>query len=429
MHRSTTTSSLRRFVTFGVGFQLAFLAAAFACPLIWTREGGNSGYSADTAAAHVGTGYDEMAAQRYSEAIREFQAALSVDPKLVRVRYQLAVCYYAVRKTRESRQEFDRLLAETGQDASVIYYLGRLDLDEGNLDSAIRRFQSLAVRPPFSDTAYYLGTAYLRKGDLDAAERWLTQAARMMPRDFRVHDHLARVYQKKGRAKEAEKEYTLSSDLRRTTDDASRQAVNCSLALDSQPLAEAHATCQLLFDPNDPDKLATLGLLYGQHGDYAEALEPLTLASRLDPESSEFQHDLGLTYFRLKRYADARGPLERATALRPDFFGSNAVLGATLYMLEEDEEAYRVLQHAYQLNPQDLDTANLFYETALHLAKDRYVKRRYPECLGYLQKATELQPDDAETHQRLHEVYKILGQNMKAEREEEILDRLGASRH
>ena len=149
-------------------------------------------------------------------------------------------------------------------------------------------------------------------------------------------------------------------------DKPSRAAID----LDTRPLGGAcRATCQILFDANDPDKLATLGLLYGQHGDYADAVAPLSLAAKLDPESSEFEHDLGLTYFRLKRYADARVPLERATALRPDFFGSNALLGATLYMLEMDEAAYRVLDHAHQINPQDDDTATLLYKTAAALGQ------------------------------------------------------------
>src|SRR5215472_4689267 len=100
-----------------------------------------------------------------------------------------------------------------------------------------------------------------------------------------------------------------------------------------------HTACQRLFVPDDPDKLTTLGILYGKHGAYAEAIAPLERAARLDPESAEVQHDLGLTYFRLKQYQQARGPLEKAVELRPDFFGSNALLGATLYALKEDEAA------------------------------------------------------------------------------------------
>jgi tetratricopeptide (TPR) repeat protein len=408
------------------GFHLACLAVASAHPFFAPGEGNHFGSSTDEAAAYAGKGYDNMAKQRYNEAVHEFQAALSLDPKLVQVRYQLAVCYFALRQSKESRQEFDRLLVEAGPDPSVIYYLGRLDLEEGSLESATRRLQSIAAHPPFSDTAYYLGSAYLRKGDLALAEQWLKEAAKQTPWDFRVHDHLARVYQKAGRGEEAEKEHALSADLMRNKEDASRQAVSCSRGLDTRPLAEARATCQVLFDRNDPHKLVTLGMLYGQHGDYADAVEPLLLAAKLDPDSSVIEHNLGLTYFRLKRYTEARVPLERATALRPDFFGSNALLGATLYALGEHEAAYRVLEHAHQLNPQDGDTATLLYKTALLLAENSYAKRQNAECLDYLRKAAELRPDDAETHRRLADVYAILGQRDQAQQEKRLADRLAA---
>ena len=49
------------------------------------------------------------------------------------------------------------------------------------------------------------------------------------------------------------------------------QAVNCSFDLENKRLDQARLTCQKLFSPDDPDKLTTLGMLYGQHGDYAHA--------------------------------------------------------------------------------------------------------------------------------------------------------------
>jgi hypothetical protein len=41
----------------------------------------------------------------------------------------------------------------------MIYYLGRLDLNEKNLDAAIRQLLQVAAHPPFPDTANYLGPA------------------------------------------------------------------------------------------------------------------------------------------------------------------------------------------------------------------------------------------------------------------------------
>ena len=385
----------------GLGSDVAVWGAA--------AYGGQRAEAGETAAAHVGRGYDLVKDERYSEAAKEFQEALELEPGLVRARYQLAVCWFALGKTQESRAEFERLQKETGNDPRVVYYLARLDLRAGNFDLTIGRLARLMAAPPFPDTAYYLGSAYLEKGDFSRAEKWLRAAAEADARDYRVPDHLARVYLRTGRKAEAEKQFELSARLRQRYDEASRQAVLCNQLLETQPWNEAQPACQQLFVSNDADKLTTLGMLYGQHLHYAEAVQPLLAASRLDPDSSEIQHDLGLTYFRLQRYPEARAALEKAVALRPDFFGSAALLGATLYTLGEDEAAYRLLDHAHALNPQDRDTSNLLFKEALILANREEGRKKYDSALAFLQTAAQLRPDDAQVQARLAAVSKQLG--------------------
>jgi tetratricopeptide (TPR) repeat protein len=380
----------------------AFLAFALTLSVLMGKA--QERPSADTAEAHLGKGYEAEKDQRYEVAAKEFQAALALNPRLVRARYQLGVCWFAQGKTQEARQEFERLQKESGGDATVAYQLARLDLRDGNVDAAIKRLVRLVNDPPFPDTPYYLGTAYLQKGQVAAAEKWLQVAARADPRDFRIPEHLARVYQREGRKTEAEKQFALSTQLREGYDQASQQALACSRLLETKPLEEAKPSCEQLFDPHDPDRLTTLGLLYGQHGHYEEAVKPLQEACRLDPESFEINHDLGLSYFRLRRYGEARPPLEKAVALRPDFFGSNALLGATLYALGEDKAAYEVLGHAHALNPEDRDTTELLFKEALILSSKEEAQKQYNSALAYLRTAAQLQPQDREVQRRISEM-------------------------
>lgn len=85
----------------------------------------------ETAEAHVGRGYELVKDDRYQEAAKEFQAALALQPGLIRARYQLAVCLFALGKTQEAREEFDRLQKEPGGEPNGRYYLARLDLRGG----------------------------------------------------------------------------------------------------------------------------------------------------------------------------------------------------------------------------------------------------------------------------------------------------------
>lgn len=378
----------------------------------------------DAASAHVGEGYEDVAQERYAEAVTEFRAALAIDPHLFRVRYQLAVCYFALSRRREARKEFAQLQKEAGANREVSYYLGRIDLVERDFDSAIRRLLSVAANPPFPDTSYYLGSAYLGKAELGPAEKWLSKAQDLDKRDYRIADHLARVYQHEGRLQDAEKEYAHSAELREDYNQSAEQAVNCGRKLDTVALEQARLTCQKLYSPDDADKLTTLGMLYGQHGDYGQAIEPLARAAQLDPDSFETQHNLGLTYFRLKRYPEARAPLLRAVELRPEFFGSNALLGATLYALGEDQMAYSALDRAHQLNPADAGTSDLLFQTATLLARNEYEKGQYAGSLRYLRKTAELRPADASVHRRLAEIYGLLKQRSEADFETREAERL-----
>jgi tetratricopeptide (TPR) repeat protein len=387
----------------------------------------NAGKSVtETAEFHLGRGHDALKYNRYQEAVTEFRAALAHDPTLVvRARFPLAVALFSVQEREQARQEFEKIRAQTGDDPNIAYYLGRLDMMEGNLDSAIKNLTLAATNPPFPDTAYYLGYAYLKKGDTAAAEKWLRKAAELSPQDFRVQERLGLLYRAMGRKEEEEKAFALSTELHKGDVEATQVALECSQALDARPRDEARAVCDKLDDPHDLSKLVTLGTIYGQHGKYEEALEPFRQAARLDPESYEMQYNLGLTLFRLKRYGEARAPLEKAAQLRPDMFEMNAPLGAALFMLGDDVAAYPVLSRAHQLAPENADMIELLFKTAVSLAAQNVKRKEYATALPYMLKAAELQPADAEVHRRLAELYSLTGDEAKAARERDQAQRLG----
>jgi len=369
------------------------------------------------AASHVGKGYELVQQQRYEQAAAEFLEALAIDPALIRARYQLAVCLFALGRPKESFVQFQRLRQETGQDPKVLYYLGRLSLLALDYKSAIQLLGSVAAAPPFPDTAFYLGCAYLGQGDISAAISTLEHAAGTAPRDYRIPYRLARAYQQAGRLKEAEQAYRRSTEMREHYNGAAQELVACGKALQNQSIAEAQTTCQRMSDPNDPDKLTSLGIVYGEHGAYEEAIHPLKRAAELDPDSFEVFHNLGLSYFRLHRYQDAKPALERAIALRPDFFGSNALLGAVYFALKNDDLAYSTLVHAHELNPDDPESAGLLFKEALWMARDRYQAKDYPRSAEFLRQAASLHPGDPSVHRLLADVYDRLGQQALATEE------------
>src|SRR5713101_2303989 len=362
--------------------------------------------------AHLGKGYDALKQDQYDVAVSEFRAALELDPTLtLRARFPLAVALFEAHKSDEARRELEIVRGEVGDHPNVVYYLGRLDLDDRHFDDAIRNLSQAAAKPPFPDTSYYLGYAYFKQGDLVAAEKWLREATQLNPRDARIPYQLGLVYRKQGREDEATKALAVSDELRKRDSNESQLRIECAQKLDQGAREEAHAICEQLYDPDNAEKLTALGTIYGQHGDLEAALKPLRRAAELTPQSPQMQYNLALAYYQL-----------------------NALYGAVLAKLGEDLAAYQALHHAHQLNPQDSGTTDLLYITALNLAKkilektDAPAKSQssglYSDTLRWLLEAVKLRPQEPEPHRRLAEIYNLTGRPVQAKAEQQEADRL-----
>ncbi len=394
----------------------AVLAVVIAGHCVWGQ---------DSAEAHLGKGYDALKQERYEEAASEFRAALRLDPSLVtRARFPLAVALFELKQSVAARREFAAVRRETGDHPNIFYYLGRLDLLDQDFASAIKNLTHAAVKPPFPDTAYHLGLAYFKSGDLKGAEKWLKTALEMNARDSLASYQLALVYRKEGREDEAKKTMALSADIRRQDVEESQIQSECKEKLDHGPREAARAVCERLYDPNNAEKLTTLGTLYGQHGDLEAALDPLRRAAELAPQAPQMQYNLAFTYYRLKRFEEARTPLARAVERWPDIFQLSQLYGAVLLQLGELLPAHAALHRAHELNPKDAATGNLLYVTLFQLAAKRRTDRQYPDALRYLDEAVKLRPDDPQPHFAEASLYELTGEPEKAAAERQEAERL-----
>lgn len=381
--------------------------------------------AADTPEMHLGKGYDALRQDRYDVAASEFRAALRLDPKLVmRARFPLAVALFELKESTAARQEFEAVRRETGDHPGVAYYLGRLDILDQNFAGAIRNLNAAIAKPPFPDTAYYLGFAYLKQGDLAAAERWLKKAAEINPRDSLTQYQLGLMYRKEGRDEEANKAFALSGEIRQRDADESRLRTECAQKLDHGTREEARALCQRLYDPDNAEKLAALGAIYGQHGDLEAALIPLRRAAQLAPQTPQMQYNLAWTYYQMGRFEEARIPLAGAVERWPDLFPLSALYGAVLFKLGEALPAYEALNRAHQLNQQDAATTEMLYRTSLDLARSSQAARNYTDSVRYFEGAAKLRPDDAEPHRGLLEIYRATGHPAEAAAEQRKIDSL-----
>jgi Flp pilus assembly protein TadD len=403
---------------------LSLLVLLLGSSLLWQTAGQGTDSSkpatGDSLEARLGTGYEALKQEQYDVAEKELRAALAIDPSLVmRARFPLAVALFEQHKSVEARHEFETVRKSVGEQPGILYYLGRLDLDERNYKGAVTNLGKASSHPPFPDTAFYLGIANLKQGMNAEAEKWLKKAVQLNPDDSRAEYELATLYRKEGRQEEASQAFQRSKAKKARSDKQSQLKFECAQELDRGPSEKATSICEQLNDPNDAEKLAALGILYGQHGDLEKALKPLQRAAELAPQSPQMQYNLAFTYFQMKRFEDARGSLERSVQRWPDLFSLNALYGAVLWNLGEVLPAYQALRHAHQLNSQDAGTTALLYQSALELARRSEGASADSEALRYLQEAASLAPNDPELHQRMAAIYRRIGRLGEAKEEEQ----------
>jgi len=352
-----------------------------------------------TAGGHLGAGIQLMQAERYEEAAQEFRLALRADPARTQARDKLAICYFELRDYPRARPLFERMTAKESA-VTAAYYLGRMDLLEQNPDSAITHFHAIPRDHPFRDELYYLGSAYYKMAKYNQSAESLKRALAANPRDSRVHQLLARAYQKLGMGDQAEMEFAETRSLHDYYLEGSVAIGRCRALLAQKKPEEAWAICRPLSDTDDVDKIAAIGMLFGEAEQYPVALELWTKALALDPDSSEIQYNLALTCFHVKDMRNARNHAEQALRIRPDFVEANVLYGTVLYMGGEDREALAVLSRAYELKPDDTSVRRLLAEELAIAATTQDCTR----AAGLLDQAVTLQPDLAGISARMAQV-------------------------
>ena len=374
---------------------------------------------------HLGKGYEALRSERYADAASEFRAALELDPTLaMRARFPLAVALFEQRNYPDARAEFEKVRKDSGDQPGIYYYLGRIDQEQQNYKGAVENLSKAAANPPYPDTAFYLGMAYLKAGDEANAEKWLKEATHIDSADSRAFYQLAILYRKQGRTEEANQAFARTKEEKASSDKLTQLKVQCDQELSHGLSEQARTVCEQLNDPNNADKLLSLGVLYGQHGFLEDALPPLKRAVEISPRSPQMQYNLAYTYFELGRYAEARAPLEQATQRWPDLFPLRSLYGNVLWKLGDTPGAYAELRYALKLNPGEKSTEELLYQATAILADQAEAKSAINEAIRYWTEAAKLRPAQPEPHHRLSLLYRKSGRAQLAQQEQQEADRL-----
>ncbi|HUP47087.1 MAG TPA: tetratricopeptide repeat protein [Thermoanaerobaculia bacterium] len=151
----------------------------------------------------------------HGDAIAYVSKALEAKPDEIDLLFELGSAHERGGNHAAAEEVFLRLLDEDPDHAPTLNYLGYMWADANrNLDRAAEMLVRAVAQEP-RNGAYVdsLGWVYYRLGKLDLAEKHLTDAARLLPRDATVHQHLADVLAEQGKRERALEVYRLALTL------------------------------------------------------------------------------------------------------------------------------------------------------------------------------------------------------------------------
>jgi tetratricopeptide (TPR) repeat protein len=143
--------------------------------------------------------------KRHDEAIAVYKEAIAASPDDTAMLFQFGAALDRAGRHPDAQKIFRDLIAKDPLDANALNYLGYM-LAEHNasLDEAVTLIQrALKVDPENASYKDSLGWAYFQQGKLDLADAPLSDAARSLPKDSVIQEHLGDLRLKQNRRAEA----------------------------------------------------------------------------------------------------------------------------------------------------------------------------------------------------------------------------------
>ena len=168
----------------------------------------------DSAESYLIFGSLRLAGKEFTDAIKDFTVAVSLNPRLPLLHSQLGNAYFYSGDREQAKKEFKDELTINPRDFNANYRLGRLLREDGNLVDAAAHLQTaLQLRPDDTSSLYEKAQLLQSQGKTERAVDCLEHVVRQAPDFTPAHVLLARLYYKLKRPGDAERERSIIARL------------------------------------------------------------------------------------------------------------------------------------------------------------------------------------------------------------------------
>ncbi len=239
------------------------------------------------------------------------------------------------------------------------FKLGRVSAAQPNYPESVRALEAAAAyRPDSTEVLIELAIAYFHVEQYDKALDPLIKAVSKDPDSTGAHHMLGKTYFMLGSFEKATVE--LQTALNKTPNDYDIEYTLGLAYLKRREFAEATRIYEKMIGQlgNRPQLHVLIGRAYRETGFLPEAIDEFKKAVALDPTFPRVHFYLGLTYL-LKDGADRLGEAEREFKIEltehPDEFFANYYLGIAATVQRNWQVGVQYLQKASQLQPDNPD--------------------------------------------------------------------------
>jgi tetratricopeptide (TPR) repeat protein len=395
---------------------------------------------------HDDLGSIEAQQKAWVSAQQEFAKAIQLDPQSAGAHLHLGL---ALRAQGEpgSMKELQQAQRLAPDNAIILLELGKAYAAEGRDDKAIPLLQEVVQRnPTATDARYELALALQRSNRVEESIGLLQKVVATQPGNAIAATDLGMALTQAQRAKDAvpvlQHALLLAPDSVTAHEDLAAAYVQLNQFEDAE--AELHTALKLA--PERAQLHYDLGLAYKMQDDAVHAIPEFEATEKLDPKQPEAPYALGLLYLQDGRYADAARELNTSLALRPENGEGWATLGSVYYNLNQYPEANDALLKAIQQVPEQpaphLTLANVLIkqnklaeateqrkiaadlmrsnmnqqraEVATHAGESLLKNGDLAGAMVQFQNALSVDPNYAEAHQGLAQVYDAKGKTAEA---------------
>src|ERR1700680_2704459 len=146
---------------------------------------------------NLGAAY--MNQQLFEKALKTFQQAVELDPKLAIARLNEGIAFLNLQKVDQAKAALEETIKQDPKKPNAWYNLGLLAKNTGDAQAAIDAFKRVSgIDPNDADTWYFLGAAYVQAKQFSQAIDAFQHALKLNPLHASAEFGLSRAYQQSG---------------------------------------------------------------------------------------------------------------------------------------------------------------------------------------------------------------------------------------